>query len=335
MVVIAAAGWMGAGVAHAAGGSVTGVSGGSWWEGQPSGGTLPAPATVPAHGLWVSSSVLGPTAESAVRFTLTGAAAPVLRLEVHEAQPASAVAIVGCEATPASAGWKAVTAGPWAARPDGDCSTAATGVLSADGTTLTMDLSGLPIPQHGTYDVVLEAVSEVPLGGVAALPEEPPTFDATFDAFEAADVAATPSRIGSSSPAPRVAPVAAVSAAPAPASSDNAVLLAPPEVLPAVSGGSAVLTAPAPPKITLANPSPTLAPAPAAVTLHNPVARAVSGLSRRVRWLLAMVVLDLALFASWQGWFEPGRRRPRVTLYDDPASSAVAPVRTGRAPSLR
>lgn len=315
-VLLALVGALSAVPSAAAATPVSALATGSWWADQLPGGVLPPPPTVPARGLWVSSAATGPQAVSAVRFHLEGGRAPVLHLAVHDAQPAAAVAIVACPVRAAAAGWKPESAGPWADRPAADCSTRAPVVVG--GTSATVDLSGLATPQD-VLNVVLE-----PAPGAS-------TFDATFEPVQAADVTVLAPQQASTAPAaPQPAPASApvvppdVVTAPAPVAAQDA--------LPLMSAPVAEVTAPAAAPPPAAPP----APAPRAATASPAAALpATHGLSRRTRWLLAMIVLDLAILASWQGWLDPGRRGRRVTLYDPLPARVDAPVRTGRAPPLR
>lgn len=377
----------GAGVlpAHAAGGTITMLASGSWWRAQPDGGQLPPPPNVPTKGLWVQSNPGGPSAVSAVRFRLAGAAAPVLHLRVHEATPAAQVAIAAC---PTTSAWKPATAGPWSARPKADCSVAqAAGVLSPDTTRLTVDLSGIPAAPDGTVDVVLQPASAA----------TPPTFDATFEAVQASDVATTVAN--PSNPAASSTPAAASGSssspsgsspdtgagagsgsgtgagsntgsgsgsgagsgsgsgvgsgsgggapapqpagrAPEPASASVALapalpssVTAPPESPSATSastggaGGTAATTAPGPGQVGLAAPG---------ATRRVSSSTTADRLSRRLRYLLAILVVDLALWSYIRGPLGSPTARTPLTLYDDPTKKAPAvSARRERAPALR
>jgi hypothetical protein len=138
------------------------------------------------------------------------------------------------------------------------------------------------------------------------------------------------------SPAPAVAPTGGVP-------DDTGVLAGP---LPSSAGGTfpTVTISPVGPITGVASP-PAATPGPLPVvpgrgTTPPATARARAGggagsggLSRRERWLLAMIVLDLGVVASWQGW--PGTGRGRLTLYDDVVPGPAPVLRVGRAPSLR
>lgn len=297
---------------------VSGLATGSWWADQLPGGVLPPPPTVPSGGLWVSATPAGDNAVSAVRFRLDGAQAPVLHLKVHQAQPASSVAIVACPVTAAAASWKAESAGPWSDRPAADCGTHAAAVLSSDRATAAIDLSGIPAVA-GAVDVVLQ-----PAAGAV--------FDATFEPVRAADItalvpAATAPPAAVAPPAAGPQPAPAAGPQPVPAAADFPAPV--PDVAPVPASPAA---APPPAPATTIAPGLALRPAEAAA---EQAGTAAHGMSRRTRWLLAMIVLDLAIFASWQGWLDPGRQRRRVTLYDPVPAPVDRPVRIGKAPPLR
>ncbi|MHB8463869.1 MAG: hypothetical protein ACYDH6_12560 [Acidimicrobiales bacterium] len=84
--------------------------------------------------------------------------------------------------------------------------------------------------------------------------------------------------------------------------------------------------------------------APASAAPAHPVTAAAAktvrhddgGLTRRTRWLLAMIIVDVTLVAWWRGWLNPGAGARGLTLYDDPEHQrADEPRRQGRPPSLR
>jgi hypothetical protein len=132
---------------------------------------FPALVTTPSDGLRVSSNLAGPQAVSAIRFdTRAGETAVLLTLTVAQARPSSAqVALTACPPTPATAAWAPPEgAGAFADRPIADCAVAQSpGELSADGKSITVDLTGLA-GSDGTVNVVL-----VPTGSQ--------TFDVAFE----------------------------------------------------------------------------------------------------------------------------------------------------------
>jgi hypothetical protein len=308
--------------------AVSGIQTGSWWQVQPAGGQLPPPANVPTKGVWVQSTSLGPEAISAIRFVLSGVTAPVLHLRVHQAQPAALVAVIAC---PAKGPWKPTTAGPWSLRPVADCSGAqASGALSSDGTHLTLDLSGLPIT-NGGVDVVIEpamVAASLPIAVPSPLPTPAPTFDATFEPVQAADIVLTPSSpdTGPGNVTPPV-PVTV----PVPTAAPSGDLLQPPLPLfvpvPPTISAPAIGPAPTPPSVAAV-----ASPAAVGASASKPAGQ----LSRRLRYLLAMILLDLVLWSLYRGAFDVGPSGGRVTLYDDPALvPASRHHRPTGAPSLR
>lgn len=142
---------------------------GWWWQPQTGQGpALPRPPHVPAEGLAVGRGVSGPTAVSAVRFSVASSeAAASLSLAVAEVVPGSTVSLVAC---PATATWFGTQAGTWGTRPPSDCARgAAAGRPSPDGAAWNFDLS----PIGGVTDVVIQ-----PAPGEAGLFEisfDPPT----------------------------------------------------------------------------------------------------------------------------------------------------------------
>ena len=290
--------------------ATTQVKSGYWWVAQPDGAPLPPPPQVPSGGLWVSSTVSGPQSISAVRFTLAaGASQPVLTLKVHQAQPASQVTIEACST---SSNWKPPgSAGAWSARPTPACATGSVaGVLSADGTTMTFDLSLLQQPDN----VVLQAAPSTPM----------PTFDATFEPLTASSVQPAvegppPTTTTTTAPPPTTVPPPSNLGAPLPAGNGlgGPPAPSPPAPTGAALGASPALPAPVAPTApganssagpVLPNSTPALASASAPVNPHR--------LTARGRWLLLSVLVDIGVLA----WIGSGQRatRPRLSLLDGP-----------------
>ena len=319
----------GSGTAMAAS-PISGLQSGSWWQVQPSGGQIPPPPNVPTKGLWVDSAPNG-NAISAIRFTLTGATAPVLHLRVHAPAPPAGAAIEACVTASA---WKPATAGPWAARPQADCAHGSA-PTQLNGTVLTVDLSGLTAP-GGTYNVVLEPIPSPP---PPATPQQP--FDATFEEPLPSDFATTPS-------APDAAPAlttpvdgsAAESPAPAADSAPVAAITAPSGAPVSADLGAALPSGVVTPPTTVTPPTPTArVTRPTTLVPRRPrlaAAKIPGRLSRRTRYLLILLLADVA---GWMYLRSPigAAVAPRFTLYDDPVDASVAagPVREGRPPSLR
>lgn len=329
-----------ASTAAAASGSVQSIVTGSWWQGQQAGGVVPPPPNVPPKGLWVESQTSGATAVSALRFTLVGATAPMLHLVVKSAQPASQVSILAC---PTKSDWKPATAGPWSAKPSADCSQVhAAGQLSPDGTTMTFDLSPFPIDQAGNIDVLFQPgdsnvpVAAPPVGAAAPAP----TFDATFQPVEAAQIVVTPS---SPAPASDASTQSDSLASPAPAFSTPANVDAP--LSAPIGSGVAEGFTPPPTSPSLPSSAPIAAPSPpASIALgasakpSRPASSKTKGLTRRERLLIATLVLDFAFYAMYQGYLSPSGLSHRLTIYDDPKflpRPAPAEVRPARVPALR
>lgn len=307
--------------------AVTQLTSGSWWQVQPSGGQLPPPPNVPTKGLWVDNAPNG-MAVSAVRFALAGATAPVLHLRVHQQAPGTSATIQACVTTSA---WRPATAGPWPARPQADCARGSA-PTNLQGNQLTVDLSGLTPGAGSTYNVVLEP-APAPAGGAPAQP-----FDITFEEPVPGDIATSSS--ASDLPAPLSAPVdgsAAESPAPSPAVAAPAIPAAPSG--PSPSGE----LQPAVPTGIVSPPSSVLRRAPAVnrpLALGRPRARLAAvklpgRLSRRTRYLLIVILLDLAIWIYLRGPLG-AMVRPRLTLYDSPdVAATTGPARQGRPPALR
>jgi hypothetical protein len=158
----------------------TTVEVGSWWVAQTGAAALPPPPNVADGEAYVASNASGPTAETAVRFTVpAGATLPPLVLKLVRAQPDGNGPVVAC---PSTSAWKPATAGTWADRPTYDCSRGAVNGLPGDG-TLTFDLSGLGT---NTVDVVLVAPvvsNAAPAPGNVA-PGVPDAAPATYPTYE-------------------------------------------------------------------------------------------------------------------------------------------------------
>lgn len=340
--------------------SATGVQVGVWSEAQPDGGSLPYPPQVPAGGLWVSSAPTGPTAISAVRFTLDdGDTAPVVTLSVAKitAPPdspasSSAVPMLACRTTSPWTPTDPASPGPWSTRPTYDCSAGQVGgVLSSDGSTVTFDLTTIaPAGAAVTVAIVPGTVANAVPAAPAPLPVTPgalpappaplpappdPTASSAWPAF---DAAFAPLTAGS---------IAVVPGAPAGTPSADA-----PSTVIADGGATAVLPATFS-SIDTAAPAGAIAPAgPPVPQLRLSVPRALrpaSALRAVSRWrqlLLGLILTALAAWA-WEAMQGSGSllagRGPILSLYDAPPVGAIRPVRaiasrtprTGQPPSLR
>lgn len=286
---------------------VTGLQSNYWWEGDVSGSAALAPPTVPAGGLWVASDPGGPSAESALRFSLpAGSSRATLTLQVASADPAAA-AVVACPATSAWASGPGPS--PWSSRPTSDCSAAAvTGTYAPDDRTVSFDLASLLVP-GGEVDVVIQAA---PLG--VGTPAE----SVTFEPVGPGDVAVAPLAVpasSSSSPAPVPAetpPPAAISTSPSPSFGASGL-----PVASAGLGGVADLAPSAAPAPAVATPAASAVSAPVASppavapsggrastspSAGLPPSRLVSapGRSWRDRILLGIAIFDIALYLLYQ-----------------------------------
>lgn len=306
--------------AHAVGGLQTGY----WWQAQPAGAPLPAPPTVPANGLWVSGTELNPVAISAIHFDVSpDEAAPLLTAKVANAFPpaqassaanALQVIVLACPATP---GWAPAKAGAWTAKPKYDCSGAATGTLSPDGSTLSLDLGG--VVRDGAVDVAL-----VPGTGGAVLPQlpvpipgAPPTpqpsgFDLTLQSVTPDQIHTSPAIDSgtSATTAPSVAPATdnATTAEPAlgtlssPAADYN---FAASSVQPSAGLG--------------ASSTPPVAPGSLAPQSRGFIDTAIK--DNKGYRALAVILLAVLLWWAWRQAVPP--KPSRRTIYDGPTTSAA------------
>jgi hypothetical protein len=278
-----------------------------WWQGQTDQGTAPAPATVPAGGLYVASTTLGTTAESALHFTLaTGTQAGTLSLRVHQQKQVDALSI---SAYPTKAVWKAGDNQPWSTRPDHLATPAFPGTLGLDGVTLSFDLSAAHLT--GAVDLVLAPAppAGAPDSGVATNP----TFDATFEKPGAGALALTVPAVAA--PVPSTAPpLAPLPQAGGPLAPQHLGAIAPAAPLgPAVGPG-------------LAPASPSLAPAPVPAQPQLVASARNTATSRSGHSTLALALL-LALVAFYLGWRTRGGSLGaghRTTIYELPPQPAAA-----------
>jgi hypothetical protein len=341
--------------------AVNNLETGVWWRNQTGAATLPAPPQVPAGGMWVSSDPTGPSAVSALRFTLAdpeGFPTFSLRVAKLTAQPGTpvtsgAVPILACVVT---GNWTTPPTfpGQWSNRPSYDCRRGSVpGQVSPDLSKMVFDLTNLPAAH--SYDLVLVPG---PATGVIALPPAPPlpvpapvpvpvpsvpdptgavsspTFDLTFEPVKLSDLSVLPA----------VPPQAAESSEAAPATSKVGTAVGPAPLgsldVPATPAAVAAPALAAPP------PGPVLA-----ITPHSPVRRVtkVLGTSAVKRVIAGIVFCALAAWA-WRLMAADsatriglaGGRGP-LSLYDSvPLGTATglrrrfsAGRRTGRPPALR
>ena len=310
---------------------------GTWFIGQLVG--VPAPPTVPVGGLWISGTILGPYAFSAVRFTLPpDQSDPVLSLKVSRLTSAPATPlgtgqnpIVACATT---SGWKPTgnAPGSWAVAPKYDCSKGElTGALSNDGTTLSFELGSIVRPGQtlslafapGTISNPIPPLVPVPLPLLPTPPQLPlglsipnptagqlnATFDATFQALTAASLQTA---------TVTASPVVTVPPAPAPDAGSSTFLASPPAPIDQ-------------PTATAATPIPAVVPegvtAPSAsnrqvLAVAAPTRKTTDDAGHRV-----LAALLLGLFVGL-GLQQLGRRHgtERLTLYDIPPADAARPA---------
>jgi hypothetical protein len=174
--------WIGGGQGSAA--QLTDAS--WWWRGNMGPAPLPAPATVPADGLYVAGTPDGASAIAAVRYQLAvGESNPVLTLTVADngAQGADAAVIGACVAGSAWGGGE--QGGPWDAKPNAACQSGSVqGLPSADHTSWTFALA--PLVVAGEVNVVITP------GSIAADTPVGSTFSIAFAPVTGASVATTP-----------------------------------------------------------------------------------------------------------------------------------------------
>ena len=130
---------------------------GWWYEANPGLPVAPPPPPqVPADGLYVANGFGGPTAISALTFTVpSGAPLGPLTLKIA-GNPTITQPPVACTLSPSSAGYKPVQEGAWNDRPSYDCKKAQiTGSVDANKTSVTFDAD--PFLANGTVSLVILA----------------------------------------------------------------------------------------------------------------------------------------------------------------------------------
>ncbi|GAC1381940.1 MAG: hypothetical protein NVSMB4_10390 [Acidimicrobiales bacterium] len=339
--------------APGAAGAVTRVERAYFFTGQQSGGILPPPANVPPKGMWVRSTAAGTQASSAIRFVLAaGETSPTLKLTVH--QMAGTPQVVAC---PTTSTWRQGDAQPISAAPRSDCSKGpSVGGLSADGKTVTFDLSNIDT-SSGRVDLALIPAppTDASGGAVAGAPAVNPQFDITFEPLTAGSVvtaqtaapavpadgsAAQDSSGSASAPSSGEVTPAPSASSPAPASAPSGDALAAPL---AASAGPGIGPAPfTPPATAVPTPSNANQLALAAPRRPRPIARRqkTSRVTRIVEgsallYLLALLIPTGGLLGEWAqalSGSKGGSAKPRLTLYDGPPAPRQA-IETSRAPS--
>jgi hypothetical protein len=193
---------------------------GWWW--QPNGGFLPiavpAPPGIPPGALFVAVDPGGVRAIGALHLTSSTTAPRSMQLEVEN--QVGTPSVLACSVT---GPWEAADGGEWDQRPRYDCARSAPGMPSADGTTISFDVSVLT--EAGVVDVAvvpaLDAdlatfqVTFAPPGADTFSSEAPPT---TVPPPTTVDVATPPSgpmpEVASGAPALEALPIPAGQAAP-------------------------------------------------------------------------------------------------------------------------
>jgi hypothetical protein len=317
---------LGVGVGPRIAGAVNGVASGVWWRAQSNGGTLPAPPTVPANGLWVSSDPSGDQSISAVRFTLdANEVAPKLKLTVARVVgPPNTQLVVAC---PASSAWQPTGAKPgeWSGRPHADCTKErAVGQLSPDSTTMTFDLTPLAAASAGTSTGKIDLV-------LAPAPSTtvPPTFDATFQPVTPTSVLVTnsPPTSGTGGVEPAGLPAPAIGTAGTATVQPTAV---PSGISPSLAVGP-VSAAPVTPPALATGAQPAAASTPTSPGIST-ARRILKGgrFSTGVRILAGVMLTLLCVWAMWVNAVRTGA----VARLLVPAT-ATSNKRTGAPPPLR
>jgi hypothetical protein len=129
-----------------------------WWYEANSGLPVapPAPPQVPSDGLYVENGFSGPSAISALTFTVpSGAQLGPMTLKIS-GTPTLTQAPVACTMSSASTDYKAAEGGSWTERPAFDCKKAqATGSVDSSKTAVTFDVD--PFLANGAVAVVILA----------------------------------------------------------------------------------------------------------------------------------------------------------------------------------
>jgi hypothetical protein len=302
--------------------AVSGIQTGYW-------SALPASPQVPAGGYEVGSNPSGAHAVAAIRFTLAaGETVQKLDLKIAQAQPASQVSVEACQVAAKSASWQPPSGGgpgPLTSAPTPDCgSGVAGGALSADGSSMTFDLSLMSFT-GGVVDLLLQPSDvSTPVNSLPGAPgTTPASFDAAFDQLTAAQIEVTggaaPSSGGGSTGS--VAPVPPASQ-PVPQPPANQPSVSMPDT------STAQAPAAAPPVVAPQQPAVQQQPAST-----NAAAPLTTGKGRNWRLLFALSFLASDVFFVWlfvQHRQEaaaggPGAgagRRPKLSIYDPPPTPA-------------
>jgi hypothetical protein len=129
-----------------------------WWYEANSGLPVapPPPPQVPSDGLYIENGFSGPTAISALTFTVpSGAALGPMTLKIA-GTPTITQAPIACALSPVSAGYQPAEDGSWKDRPSFDCKKAqSAGAVDSGRTTVTFNVD--PFLANGTVAVVILA----------------------------------------------------------------------------------------------------------------------------------------------------------------------------------
>jgi hypothetical protein len=288
--------------------AATPVVAGYWWVGEAGTVSVPPPTQVPAKGLYVASNASGPTAVSAIRFTLAiDQTNPQLTLRVHQLQQGDTFAV---DAYPTRTKWSPGSAQPWSSKPSYDPKAAPVhGVLSADGKTVTFALAAI-VPGH-TADLVLVPGAATPAAAGAPSPPSP-TFDAAFEAPDRSSVVTTQVQPAAPVPTPEAS---------YPAGPSGPTFAAPPAPL-------TPLLPPAPGIVTPPLSAPSVAPQLPVLT-QQPVRSANTVVTRRVgrstrdTAILVFLLADVMFYLGWLARAQTSSTSGRVSIYDLPVAEGT------------
>jgi hypothetical protein len=247
-----------------------------WWWARASDGIAVPPPWVPADGLYIAANPVddeGVEAVAAARWSLpAGTTAVSLTVDVASSQ--GDVAVGAC---PVTGPWTAAQGGSLEQRPPADCDRMVTGVLGADGSTVTFAVAGLETA--GVLDVALVPITD----GTA-------TFHLALGHPDESSLATTPAAAGPTTTTTTT--TGAAPGAPAPATPPRATTV--------------VVTAPTIPTTVAATPA-TATPLHAAADTVVAAAPATSEVAGRwLALLLGALVLGAAVAAL-------RRRDPAIT----------------------
>ncbi len=292
-----------------------------WWSAANQGPVAPpAPPDVPAKGLYVENGFAGPTAVSALSFTLApGETAKTVTLAVT-GNPAISSAPVACPLKADT--YQPAENGAWSDAPAYDCAHQLTGKVAADQSTVTFDVSGL----GRTGDLAIAVLAGGPADRVAF--EAPSASTLTVDAAPAASGTGTGTAGGGTGAYGGTGTYGGGSAS---SGTPPAPPAAPDQSVPAPQGDASF----SPPAGTAA-PAPAIAgdsggaqqaPAPAGAPATRPVAAGAAGGStgHRAASLLGLAALVVALVAWSEGFGVLGGRAVSLAVRRRTAATADGP----------